>query len=66
MHLDALAAARRHEHRFDDGNPLAERNTRRALWLTVGMMLVEIVGGWWRSSAAGGSTPWPCSPTVGT
>lgn len=35
----------RHSHAFDDGNPLAERNTRRALWLTVGMMLVEIVGG---------------------
>ncbi len=52
MHLDALAAARRHEHRFDDGNPLAERNTRRALWLTVGMMLVEIVGGWWFNSMA--------------
>ncbi|WP_323163119.1 CDF family Co(II)/Ni(II) efflux transporter DmeF, partial [Stenotrophomonas maltophilia] len=52
MHLDALAAARRHEHRFDDGNPLAERNTRRALWLTVSMMLVEIVGGWWFNSMA--------------
>lgn len=52
MHLDTLAAARRHEHRFDDGNPLAERNTRRALWLTVGMMLVEIVGGWWFNSMA--------------
>ena len=52
MHLDALAAARRHEHHFDDGNPLAERNTRRALWLTVSMMLVEIVGGWWFNSMA--------------
>ena len=52
MHLDALAAARRHEHRFDDGNPLAERNTRRALRLTVSMMLVEIVGGWWFNSMA--------------
>ena len=52
MHLDALAAARRHEHRFDDGNPLAERNTRRAMWLTVSMMLVEIVGGWWFNSMA--------------
>ena len=52
MHLDALAAARRHEHRFDDGNPLAERNTRRALWLTVSMMVVEIVGGWWFNSMA--------------
>lgn len=52
MHLDALAAARRHEHRFDDGNPLAERNTRRAMWLTVSMMLVEIIGGWWFNSMA--------------
>ena len=25
----------RHSHVFDDGNPLAARNTRRAVWLTV-------------------------------
>jgi len=52
MHLDALADARRHSHRFDSGNPLAERNTRRALWLTAAMMVVEIAGGWWFNSMA--------------
>jgi cation diffusion facilitator family transporter len=38
--------------RFDAGNPLAERGIRRALWLTVFMMLVEIAGGWWFNSMA--------------
>ena len=52
MHLDAHASARAHHHRFDDGNPLAERNTRRALWLTAAMMVVEIAGGWWFNSMA--------------
>ncbi len=50
--LAAAADARRHSHRFDDGNPLAERNTRRALWLTAAMMVVEILGGWWFNSMA--------------
>ena len=45
MNLDALAAARRHSHAFDDGNPVAERSTRRAMWLTLAMMVVEIAGG---------------------
>ena len=52
MTLAAAAHARRHTHHFDDGNPLAERSTRRALWLTTVMMLVEIVGGWWFNSMA--------------
>jgi cation diffusion facilitator family transporter len=38
--------------RFDAGNPLAERGIRRALWLTVVMMVVEIAGGWWFNSMA--------------
>ncbi len=38
--------------RFDTGNPLAERGIRRALWLTVIMMIVEIAGGWWYNSMA--------------
>ncbi len=38
--------------RFDTGNPLAERGIRRALWLTVVMMIVEIAGGWWYNSMA--------------
>lgn len=48
----------RHSHRFDQGNPLAERNTRWAVLLTACMMVAEIAGGC--------STPWPCSPTAGT
>ena len=35
-----------HSHVFDRDNPLAERNTRWALALTVVMMVAEITGGW--------------------
>ncbi|MBN8716349.1 MAG: CDF family Co(II)/Ni(II) efflux transporter DmeF [Xanthomonadales bacterium] len=52
MNLDAIAQSRAHSHRFDTGNPLAERNTRRAMWLTAAMMVVEIAGGWWYNSMA--------------
>ena len=52
MSLAAATDARRHTHHFDDGNPLAERRTRRALYLTAVMMVVEIVGGWWFNSMA--------------
>ncbi|WP_313461881.1 CDF family Co(II)/Ni(II) efflux transporter DmeF [Stenotrophomonas sp.] len=52
MSLSAVTDARRHSHHFDDGNPLAERRTRRALYLTALMMAVEIVGGWWFNSMA--------------
>lgn len=50
--LQALAQSRRHSHVFNDGNPLAEKNTRRAMALTVVMMVVEISGGWWFNSMA--------------
>ncbi|MFC4820365.1 CDF family Co(II)/Ni(II) efflux transporter DmeF [Dokdonella ginsengisoli] len=52
MNLEAHAAARRHSHAFDHGNPMAERNTRRAMLLTFAMMIVEIAGGWWFNSMA--------------
>ncbi len=42
----------RHSHIFNEGNPLAERNTRWAVVLTVIMMIVEIVGGWTFNSMA--------------
>ncbi|MHB9798091.1 CDF family Co(II)/Ni(II) efflux transporter DmeF [Pseudomonas sp. MT3] len=42
----------RHDHRFHEDNPLAERNTLRAALLTVVMMVVEIVGGWIFNSMA--------------
>ncbi|WP_123771106.1 CDF family Co(II)/Ni(II) efflux transporter DmeF [Vulcaniibacterium tengchongense] len=48
MSVDAF----RHSHVFDDGNPLAERNTRRALYLTLAMMTAEIAGGWLFNSMA--------------
>ena len=41
-----------HSHIFDDGNPLAERHTRWAVWLTAITMVVEIAGGWIYNSMA--------------
>lgn len=41
-----------HSHRFDTGNPLAERNTLRVVILTSVMMVAEIVAGWWYNSMA--------------
>lgn len=41
-----------HGHVFDEGNPLAERNTRRAVLLTAAMMVVEILGGYVFNSMA--------------
>ena len=43
---------RRHSHVFDEGNPLAERNTRWAVGLTAFMMVAEIAGGWIYNSMA--------------
>lgn len=42
----------KHAHTFDTGNPLAQRNTRRALILTAVMMIVEIAGGYYFNSMA--------------
>jgi cation diffusion facilitator family transporter len=50
--------------RFDAGNPLAEANIRRALWLTAAMMVVEIVGGWWFNSMAVLADGWHMSSHV--
>lgn len=41
-----------HSHVFDEGNPLAEKRTKWALLLTVGMMIAEIVGGYVFNSMA--------------
>ncbi len=41
-----------HSHVFDEGNPLAERNTRWVVWLTATMMVAEITGGWIFNSMA--------------
>jgi len=42
----------RHSHVFDEGNPLAERNTLWAVILTAVMMVAEISGGWLFNSMA--------------
>lgn len=42
----------KHSHIFDKGNPLAERNTRWAVLLTIVMMIAEITGGWYFNSMA--------------
>lgn len=42
----------KHSHRFDEGNPAAERNTLRVAVLTAAMMVIEIAGGWYYNSMA--------------
>jgi len=41
-----------HSHKFDEGNPLAEKNTLRVAVLTALMMVIEIAGGWHYNSMA--------------
>ncbi|WP_044874497.1 CDF family Co(II)/Ni(II) efflux transporter DmeF [Pseudomonas sp. LFM046] len=41
-----------HSHAFHQGNPIAERKTRLAVWLTACMMVAEIAGGWLFNSMA--------------
>lgn len=41
-----------HTHRFDEGNPLAEKNTLRVAVLTAVMMVIEVAGGWYYNSMA--------------
>lgn len=52
MDLTAAAERLRHDHAFDQGNPLAERKTLYAVLLTAAMMVAEIVGGWLFNSMA--------------
>lgn len=52
MQSSTFAEGWRHSHVFDEGNPLAERNTRWAVVLTALMMVAEIVGGWMYNSMA--------------
>lgn len=47
-----------HSHAFDDGNPLAEKNTRWAVILTASMMVIEIL-------EDGGLTLWLYWPMAG-
>lgn len=41
-----------HTHQFNEGNPLAEKNTLRAVVITAVMMVIEIVGGYVYNSMA--------------
>ncbi|MDH0373200.1 CDF family Co(II)/Ni(II) efflux transporter DmeF [Comamonas aquatica] len=58
MHAESLCltpsppSPRTHSHRFDTGNPLAEKNTTLAVWLTLSMMVLEIGGGYYFHSMA--------------
>jgi cation diffusion facilitator family transporter len=52
MPLSSAIVQRDHSHAFNDGNPLAERNTRWAIVLTAITMVVEIIGGWVYNSMA--------------
>lgn len=39
-------------HTLTQGNPLAERRTRWVMWLTLAVMVLEIIGGWTFNSMA--------------
>lgn len=41
-----------HSHQFNHVDAKAERNTRRVVFITAAMMVVEIVGGYWLNSMA--------------
>jgi cation diffusion facilitator family transporter len=41
-----------HSHQFDESNPLAERGTKLAVYLTATMMVAEIIGGYLLNSMA--------------
>ncbi|HCT99117.1 MAG TPA: cation transporter [Methylococcaceae bacterium] len=53
-----------HSHHFNEGNPLAERNTRLAVLLTALMMVAEIIGGWMYNSMALLADGWHMSSHV--
>ena len=57
-------AAWQHTHVFDEGNPVAERNTLFAVVLTAAMMVVEIAGGWFYNSMALLADGWHMSSHV--
>lgn len=51
MHTHDLAEWR-HDHQFDTGNIAGERSTLLVMWITAGMMVVEIAAGWFYNSMA--------------
>lgn len=51
MHTHDLADWR-HDHQFDSGNIAGERSTLIVMWITAGMMAVEIGASWFYNSMA--------------
>ena len=51
MHTHDLSAWK-HNHVFDTGNPAAEKGTRLVMWITLAMMVIEIVAGYGFNSMA--------------
>lgn len=51
MHTHDLSAWK-HNHEFDTGNPAAEKGTRLVMWITLAMMVIEIVAGYVFNSMA--------------
>lgn len=41
-----------HNRVFDEGRHAAERGTRAVMWITIAMMVLEIISGWWFNSMA--------------
>jgi cation diffusion facilitator family transporter len=41
-----------HNRVFDEGRHAAERGTRAVMWITIAMMVVEVISGWWFNSMA--------------
>lgn len=62
--MKSSVTAQAHTHVFDEGNPLAERNTRWAVVITAVMMVAEIVGGWVYNSMALLADGWHMSSHV--
>ena len=54
----------KHSHVFDEGNPLAEKNTLLAVMVTAVMMVAEIIGGWYFNSMALLADGWHMSSHV--
>ena len=52
MTQDTASQKWRHDHVFNEGNPLAEKSTLQATILTAVMMVAEVVGGYWFNSMA--------------
>jgi cation diffusion facilitator family transporter len=52
MTIPLTANDLKHSHKFDEGNPLAEKNTLRVVILAAVMMVIEIAGGWYYNSMA--------------